>query len=144
VADQAQRSDVLQIAFATALHHRSNVIRIPKRPSANPLQTPAREQFLPMCPARPLQVKISRAAIDPTDRADALVSREYLFPQITWVRAKTPFMDAPIRAERKPARGDLKTAPAAQRPAILALLKGGSNGKPAGHGPRSAHETFLP
>jgi hypothetical protein len=94
-------------------------------------------------PARPLQVKISRPAIDPADRTDALVAREYLLAQITGVRAKPPLMDTPIRAERESARRDLKVTPAAESPAILPFLKGGSIGKPAGHGARSAHETFL-
>jgi hypothetical protein len=143
VAEQAQGADVLQIAFAAALYHRHDVIRIPKRSSANPLQPPTREQLLPLRPARPLQVEISGAAIDPANRADALITGKYLIAQIAGVRAKTPFMNAPIRAEREPARRDLEVAPAAQSAAILASFQSGSIGKSARHGSGSAHETFL-
>lgn len=78
MADQAQGSDVLQIAFATALDHGNNMIRVPKGSSANPLEPPAREQFLPMNPASPLQVEVSRAAIDTADGAHALIAGKYL------------------------------------------------------------------
>ena len=143
MAEQAQGADVLQIAFASALYHRNNVIRIPKCSSANSLQTPAREQLLPVRSARPLQVEISSPAIDPADRADTLIAGEYLITQVAGVRTKTPFMHTPIRAKCEPARRDLKVAPAAESAAILPSLKRGSIGKPAGHGPGSAHETFL-
>lgn len=143
MADQAQRSDVLQIAFATALYYRNDMIRVPKRSPADPLQSPAHEQFVPMRPARPLQVKVSRAAIHPADRANALIPREYLLAQIAGIRAKTPLMNTPIRAKRKSARGDFETAPAAERAPVLPFLQYGSIGKSAGHGPGSTHETFL-
>jgi hypothetical protein len=78
VADEAQGADVFQIAFASTLYHRNNVIRVPKRSSANPLQTPPRQQLLPMNPARPLQVEIGGPAIDPADRANALIAGKYL------------------------------------------------------------------
>jgi hypothetical protein len=143
VADQAQGSDVFQIAFATALCHRDNVIRIPQRSSIQPLQTPTRQQLLPVRTARPLQIEISSAAIDPANRTDALVARKYLLAQIAGVSAKAPFMDAPVRAERESARRDFEVTPAAERTAILPSLEGSSVGKPAGHGPGSAHQTFL-
>jgi hypothetical protein len=96
-----------------------------------------------MNPARPLQVEISGPAIDPADRANALVAGKYLLAQVACVCAKPPFMDAPVRTESESARGNFKTAPPAERSAIQAFFKGGSIGKPAGHGSRSAHETFL-
>ena len=85
-----------------------------------------------MQPASALQVEISRAAIHSANRADAFIAREYLLPQITRVRAKAPFMDAPIRAEREAAARNFKIAPAAQTTAVGAFLKGCSIGKPAG------------
>jgi hypothetical protein len=144
MADQAQGSDIRQIAFAASLCHGHNVIGIPKCPSANPLQPPTGEQVLPVRPARALEVEISGAAIDPANRAHALIAGQYLLAQIARVRAKTPFMHTPIRAKCEPARRDLKVAPAAESAAVLPFLKSGSIGKPAGHGARSAHETFLP
>lgn len=92
MAEQAQGADVLQIAFASALYHRNNVIRVPKCSTANPLEPPTCQQLLPMNSARPLQVEISSAAIDPAYRANAFIAREYLFPQIARVGAKTPFI----------------------------------------------------
>ena len=69
MADQAQGPDVVQVAFAAALHHRDNVIRVPQGFSANPLQSPTRQQLLPMTPARPLQVEIGGTAIHPAKGA---------------------------------------------------------------------------
>lgn len=143
MAEQAQRAEVLQIAFASALYHGNNMIRVPKGSTADPLEPPTREQLLSMRPARPLQVEIGGSAIDPAKRADAFVAGEHLLAQIAGVRAKPPFMHTPIRAEREPARRDLEIAPAAERAAILPFLKSGSIGKPAGHGARSAQGTFL-
>jgi len=143
MADQAQGSDVLQIAFAAALDHWDNMIRVPKRPSANPLEPPTRQQLLPMSPARPLQVEIGHPAIHPAYRADAPVTGEYLLAQIPGIRAKAPFMDAPIRAEGEPARGDLEVTPAAERTAVLPSRQCSSIGKSAGHGSGRAHKTFL-
>jgi len=134
VAEQAQGADVLQIAFASAFYHRNNVSRVPKRFSANPLQSPTCEQLLPVRPARSLQVEIGGAAINTANRADALIASEYLLAQVAGVGTQTPFMDAPVRAERESARRDLQIAPAAESPAILPFIKGGSIGKPAGHG----------
>jgi hypothetical protein len=78
VADQAQGPDVLQIAFATALDHGDDMIRVPQGFPADPRETPAREQFLPMTPASAFQIKICAAAIDPANRANAFIAREYL------------------------------------------------------------------
>lgn len=143
VAHQAQRSDVLQIAFATALDYRYNMIRVPEGFPAHPFQPPADEQLLPVNSPRSLQIQIRGAAIDPANRADTLVARENLITQISRIRSQTPFVHAPIRAERESPRRDFKITPAAQRPAIPALIERGSIGKPAGHRPGSAHKTFL-
>src|SRR5437667_4398471 len=96
-----------------------------------------------MQPASPLQVEISHAAIHAANGANTFVAGQYLLSQITGICAQPPFMDAPIRTEGEAAHRNFKIAPAAQTTAVRAFLKGGSIGKPAGHGARSAQETFL-
>ena len=119
MADQAQGPDVVQVAFAAALHHRDNVIRVPQGFSANPLQSPTRQQVLPMTPARSLQVDIRGTAIHPAKGANAPIARKHLLAQIAGVRANAPFMHTPIRAEGEPAGRDLEIAPPTESPAVL-------------------------
>jgi len=144
VAEQAEGADIIQIAFSSALCHRDDMIGVPQCSSTDPLQTPAREQLLPVDPARPLQVMISRPAIDPANGTDSVVAGQHLLTQVARVGSQTPLVDAPFRAERESSGGNLQTAPATQRAAVTALLQSRSIGKPAGHGARSAHKTFLP
>jgi hypothetical protein len=143
VADKAQGSEVLQIAFTTALDHRDDMIRVPQGFPADPLETPPREQLLPMAPASPFQIEICAAAIDPAKGANAFIAREYLLTQISRIRSQPPFMDAPVRAKSESPWGDFKITPAAQGTASLPSRQLGSIGKPAGHRPGSAHKTFL-
>lgn len=143
VTDQAQGSEVLQVAFATALDHRDDMVRVPQGFPADPLETPPREQLLPMTPASPFQIEICAAAIDPANRANTFIAREYLLTQISGIRPQPPFVDAPVRTKSESPRGDFKITPAAQSPASLPFRQRGSIRKPAGHRPGSAHRTFL-
>jgi hypothetical protein len=52
-------------------------------------------------------------------------------------------MNAPTRTEREAARRDFEIAPATQATAVLPFPEGCSIGKSTGHGPGSAHKTFL-
>ena len=80
VTEQAEGPEIIEIAFASALCHRDDMIGVPQCSPADPLQTPARQQLLPMRPARAFQIEIRRAAIDPANRADTLIPLEYLLP----------------------------------------------------------------
>jgi hypothetical protein len=89
-----------------------------------------------------LQVQISGAAVDTTNRADAAIPREYLLAQIAGVRAKAPLVDTPIRAESESAGGDLEIAPAAEGTAVPAFLERSSIRNAAGHGSGGDHKHF--
>jgi hypothetical protein len=109
VAFDAQRSHVREVAFATAFHHRHDMVRIPQVATAAPI--------LFELAARPViqlaLIAAHRLSIETALRAHTGIAREYLFAQVSGIGAQPPFMYAGIGAKRESALGDSDPAPAA-------------------------------
>ena len=71
--------------------------------------------------------------VDVAQRADAAIAPEHLFPQVAWIRAKTPFVHAPVGTKREPARRNFEIAPAAEGATVVSLLKACPVGSAARH-----------
>lgn len=140
MADQAERADVSQIALAAALDDRDDVIRVPQTPSRESLQSPVRQQFEPVCSARALQVEVRSPGVARANGANAAIAPEHLFAQIARIGSQLPFMDAPVGAERGPARRDFQIAPAAERAAVRSRRQRLPIDEAAGHGACCAHK----
>jgi hypothetical protein len=143
VADQAQSTEVLQVALTTAFNHGQDVIRVPQRFPIEPFEAPAHKKPVPVLAPRPLQVEVGSARVGVANCADAVIAPEDLLAQVTRVTTKAPFMDTPDRTERQAPRGNFEPAPAAQGAAIPALLKSGSVDETTGHGPGRTHTNLV-
>lgn len=139
----AQRTNVLQIAFAAALHHRDDVIGVPQAAALPRLQSPPRPRRCPLPSAQPPQLPEFRDAVHPALSADAGVALQHAFPQVPGVAAQLPFIYAPVRAERPPAPRDFQIAPPAQVPAVRPSQQRSAIHPAAWHGPRSAHQQHF-
>jgi hypothetical protein len=146
MAEQAQGTQVLQVALSPAFHYRKNVIGVPERLARKPCESPLGEKPLPVGPARAPQLPIGGAGVDAADRAKSAVPQQNLLAKVPGVGAEAPFVDTPIRTEGKAPRWDFQTAPAAERAAIRPFRQSGAIGEAAGHGPGGAqgrHNIFI-
>ena len=142
MADQAQGTDVLQVALAAAFRDGQDMVGIPQGPAVQLFQAPTLQESRPMRSLGSPQLEVCSTRINVASCANAAVPLEDLVAQIAWIGAKTPFVDAPRRAERRPARRNFKSAPAAERTAVRPLWKSGAIDEAAGHGPGGAHADF--
>ena len=122
MADQAQRAEILEVTFAAAFRDGHDMVGIPKRPAREPFEAPVCEQLLPVTPSGPLQFEVCGTGIAVADGANAAFSLEDLLAEIAWVGAKTPFVDAPVRAEGEAPRRHFEVAPAAERTTVRPFL----------------------
>src|SRR5690242_20609130 len=111
---QTQRLDIVEIAFASALGDRNNVVRVPQTPANACPQPPVRHQHQPVLSARIAQPPLFANRVNPADGAYALVAQKHLLPQIPWLGAQLPLMHAVLGAESETPRRDLQRTPAAQ------------------------------
>lgn|SRR5579871_1188651 len=139
MANQAQCTDILEVAFPSAFRYRENMIRVPQRFPTDPAESPVREEPRAMRPAGTLQIEIGGARVGEAKRADAAVAQEHLVAQVARVGSKTPLVHAPIRAESRASGRNFEIAPSAERSAAGALRKCILIDKTAGHGPELAH-----
>ncbi len=113
MALQAKSADVGQIAFASALHNRDDVIGVPQAFPSPWAQTPCEQRLELRRSAQPLQLPFGTEAIDTADGADAAVALQHFFAEIAGVGAQAPFFHALGGAKGRAAFGHLKIAPAA-------------------------------
>ena len=139
MALQAERSDIRKIAFAPALHHRHDMIRVPECSSGIGLDAPLGPGPCPRGAAQFLQVMKGSAAVGAAGAAHAPVTLEQSLAKVTGIAAQLPFFDAPFGAECEPAFRDLEVAPAAKITAVCALRQPGPIGPAAAHGALCAH-----
>jgi hypothetical protein len=83
MAFQAERADVLQVAFTAALSDREDVVGIPKASPRDARKTPVREVDGARGTAGFLQPKEGTERIYATDGADPLVSPQHLLAKVT-------------------------------------------------------------
>src|SRR5271168_55645 len=99
MALQTQGSDVLEIAFASAFHHRDDVIGVPQRVSGTGAQAPVQRSLQPGCPAQAFQLPLGLQAIDAAPGANAAVALQNLLANVAGVAPQAPFLHAPGRTE---------------------------------------------
>jgi hypothetical protein len=141
MALQAQGSDVMQVAFASAFYHGNNVIGVPERLSRT--GAPLQKSFEPGRAPQTLQLPFGSQTIDTATGAHAAIAFQYLFTDIARVAPQAPFFDAPRRTKRVAALGNLQIAPTAQAAAVGALREGVPIGPTAGHLPIGTHEMLV-
>lgn len=134
MAENAERPEVQQIAFAAALDYRHDVVGVPQRFTIEPLQSPFIEQLQAMRAAGAFQPGEGGAGIHAANRADAAVAGEHPIAKIARIGAELPFIDAPVRAKRESPRRNFEVAPTAERPSVCALLERGAIGESTRHG----------
>ncbi len=114
------------------------MIGIPQRPSGEPLESPFLEKPQPVGSAGAAQLPEGSASVESADGAHASVPLQNLLTKVARVGAKTPFVYAPVRAERKTPRRNFETTPAAEGPAVAPFRQSGAIREAARDCPRSA------
>jgi hypothetical protein len=112
VARAAQQPVILEAAFAAAVRHRRDVIRLPSRPFGAPA--------LPRGAIGPRRLRARPFAVRPGDveaaqSADPFVALLHLLPDVPGAAPDLPLMHARVAAERPPRRLNRAAAPAAYR-----------------------------
>jgi hypothetical protein len=123
MAEQAKRTDVVEVALPSALSDWEDVIGIPQAATTGDgFHSVEAQTSGSSGSASTLQRRIGCHGVDLTDGAAAAVASEDLITEIARVGAQTPLMNAVVAAECTAAFAeDLKIAPAAQRQAIWAF-----------------------
>ena len=114
MATKAERADVIEIALATALCHRKNMIGIPKTLAQAFSKAPVLHKGHTAFAARSLQLAMFPDRIQATVGAHASITLENLFAQVPRLRPQLPLVYTKIGAEGGAASRHLKRAPSAQ------------------------------
>src|SRR5439155_468002 len=88
------------IALAAAFGDWRQVVGIPEARPAQVLQSPVAEYASPPGAGQPFDAPPFSRSVEPASGADAFIPLKDLLAQIAGIAAQTPFVDAPIRAER--------------------------------------------
>lgn len=137
---EAERSEVLQIAFTAAFGYRQDVVRVPEAAPIEFSESPEGEHLFSSFTARLLKSEKGAARIQTADGADGFIPLQNELAKIAWIGAHAPFMDTPVRAEGEAARGNFKRAPSAECASILTLRKQVRCDRSAGHASLGAHQ----
>jgi hypothetical protein len=94
------------------------MVRIPQRPPRRDRPHPPNlQQLPPRLPPTPLQLRIRRHRIGPTQATRPLIPQKHLVPQIPRIGPQPPLVHAIVRAKRPPPfRQNLHPTPPAKRP----------------------------
>jgi hypothetical protein len=114
---QTQSAKVGEVAFASALCDRDDMIGIPDRLPAPDL--PIRQSALARSASQFAQTRELRDAIQTARCTDAFVALEYSLAEMAGVGTEPPFFYAPIGAEGPSALRNLKIAPAADASSVV-------------------------
>jgi hypothetical protein len=123
VAGEAECAQVTKVAFTAAFDHRHNVVGIPQATPVEAPEPPAAEQPQTVSAARALQLGIGRRGVSAARRANAAIALPDLIAQVSRIGAQAPLVDAPLRTKRVSPARNLKPAPAAKRPLVLAFFE---------------------
>jgi hypothetical protein len=120
MAAKTKRPQIIQITLPTPLGDRPHMVRIPQRPpSGHRPHPPNLQRRCPRLPPAPLQLRISRHRIGPTQPTHALIPEKHLVPQIPWIGPQPPLVHAIVRAKRPPPLSqNLHPTPPAKRPPV--------------------------
>jgi hypothetical protein len=143
MASQTKRTDIVEVAFASALDDGDDVIRIPETLAQLEMQTPVHEEQCPICAARAADPAGLGERIDFAGCADATIALEHLLAKICGLGAQFPLVHAELGAEGVASARDLKRTPAAEAAAVGASRNFPAIDPTAFHGPRGAHISVL-
>jgi len=118
VAAQAERADVVEVAFASTFNHGNDVVRIPEAATPALPDRPVLQLCLTAGAAGTPELPKRGYGVHMTQGAEAAVAQEHLFTQVSRLRAQLPLMNAVCRAEAKAAARNLERTPAAQTPIV--------------------------
>lgn len=93
MAPQAERSQVVQIAFAASLGNRQYVVRVPETPPAH-MHAETVAQCSPLAGRHELKPAIELDGVQSANCAYAAVAGEHLFAEIPGICSQPPFVDA--------------------------------------------------
>jgi hypothetical protein len=134
MAAQAEGTDILEIALASAFDDGNNMIRIPETFARPATQAPMLEKRGTICAARVAEFASRRNRIDSAGGADAAIAFENLFTEICRLRAQFPLVHAELGAEGVAATRHLKRTPATQATTVGAARNGVAINPTASHG----------
>jgi hypothetical protein len=96
VTAEAERSEVLQIAFTAAFGYRQDVVRVPQAAPIEFVESPESQHLFTSFTARFFEAKKGAAGIEPADGADRFIPLEDELAYVAWIGAHAPFMDTPV------------------------------------------------
>jgi hypothetical protein len=141
MTEQAESTDVVQIALTTAFAHGADMVGVPETPSAGHcLHSVETKSCGPRRSAGAFESGVHGHGINLANGTTSSIAGKDLVAKVTWIGAKTPLMDAIIAAEGAAAfRKDLELAPAAERQAVGAFRKSLSRGATTGQSTGNEH-----
>lgn len=113
MAEETERPQIIEVAFAAALNHRDDVIGVPQGLPPPSSGLPVLQQPLPRSAARVSQAALFSEGVDAAGCADSAVAQQDLFAQVSRLRAQLPLVHAVIGTEGITAARDFQGAPAA-------------------------------
>jgi len=143
MAFEAERANVVEIALATAFHHRNDMVGIPEAFSRTGPQAPFERSFQARRTPQAFKLQCCTQTIYGADGAHATIPFENLFAEVAWIGTETPLLHAPSRAKRDPSFGNFQTAPAAKMAAVGALGKAFADRPATGHSTLCTQELNL-
>ena len=132
---QTQGADVLEVALASAFHHRNDMIGVPESFPRARTQAPVEKGLQAAGTAQAFQLLLCVQAIDATKSANSTISFQYFVAQVPRIGAQAPFFHAPFRTKGVAAFRHLQIAPAAKIAAIRAFLEGAAVSPATSHSP---------
>jgi hypothetical protein len=144
VAEDAEGSEVVQVALASALGYREDVVGVPQAAAGGDgLHAVEVKAGDACCASGPLQGCEGGDGVDLADGTDAPIAGKYLVAEVAGIGAETPLVNAVVGAEGASALvEDFEVAPAAERKIVRADGEGGAVETAAGHGAGKEHLSF--
>ena len=139
MAAQAERADVVEVAFTAAFGDRQDVVGVPQASAMEASDSPMLEQIAAIRSARMAQGAQGGDRIHAAGGAHAAIAQEDLIAEISGLRSQLPFVHAIFGAEGEAASEDLERAPAAEPAAVRAAGNGLSIHPSAAHDAQGAH-----
>ena len=134
MADQAQRSQVVEVAFASSFFDGKDMVGVPEGLARKFFESPTFQELELRDTASFFEVRECSARVDAAGFANASIAGVDLVAKITRVGAELPLVDAEIGAKRDAPPDHFEVAPSAQRSAVHAFLECFPISETAGHG----------
>jgi hypothetical protein len=144
VTEEAEGSEVVEVALATAFGHREDVVGVPQAAAGgdglHPVEVEAGDAC---CASGSLQCGEGGDGVDLADGADTAIAGEYLVAEVAGIGTEAPLMDAVVGTEGAAAFGeDFEFAPTAEGQIIGAGGEGVAGGAASGKRAGDEHDAF--